>query len=156
MSDICRICGISAESFSALEAEAQALRDEVADARRDAERHELRANQYSEELAALRARVVVPERKISPNDENRYTDHDYDWHDGFNECLDELARLNGKAVSEGLLRSSREAISEYAEGIRSLVRRVPGTDQRLAELDQCIADLSELLGEGKEVGDGGR
>lgn len=64
--------------------------------------------------------------------------------------IDELARLNGKAVREELLRSSREAIAEYADGIRSLVRRVPGTDQRLAELDQYIADLSELLGEGKE------
>ncbi|HCF6977198.1 hypothetical protein DT381_29575 [Pseudomonas aeruginosa] len=66
--------------YAKLEAEAQALREEV---------------------AALRARVVVPDRRDPLNstgdDENpRYA--------GFNECLDELARLNGMTVSEGLLR----------------------------------------------------
>lgn len=63
----------------ALEAEAQALREEV---------------------AALRARVVVvPERKLlnaGVPGLNRNS--------GWNACLDELARLNGKTVSEWLLR----------------------------------------------------
>lgn len=71
---------ILASDYDALAAEAQALREEV---------------------AALRARVVVPDRRDPLNstgdDENpRYA--------GFNECLDELARLNGMTVSEGLLR----------------------------------------------------
>ncbi|HBN9937491.1 TPA: hypothetical protein L3955_000311 [Pseudomonas aeruginosa] len=67
------------DDFDALEAEAQALREEV---------------------AALRARVVaVPGRKggqstIPGLHRNR----------GWNACLDELARLNGLTVSEGLLR----------------------------------------------------
>ncbi|HCH7700321.1 TPA: hypothetical protein SMO11_005379 [Pseudomonas aeruginosa] len=52
------------------------------------------------EVAALRARVVVvPERKLlnaGVPGLNRNS--------GWNACLDELARLNGKTVSEGLLR----------------------------------------------------
>ncbi len=58
------------------------------------------------ELAELRARVVVlPEHKddLPPiyEDENLPAFHHYK---GWNACLDELARLNGKTVSEGLLR----------------------------------------------------
>ena len=102
----------------------------------------------AEQIAALRARVVVvPDRYVLDEDDTKSI---YYRGRGFNACLDELARLNGKAVSEGLLRSSREAIAEYADGIRSLVRRIPGTDQRLAELDQYIVELGALLGEGKE------
>ncbi len=49
------------------------------------------------EVATLRARaVVVPERDA------RRMDTEYP--EGWNDCLDELARLNGKTVSEGLLR----------------------------------------------------
>ncbi|MEW3707361.1 hypothetical protein QOZ51_19665, partial [Pseudomonas aeruginosa] len=73
-----------------LAAEAQALRDE-----RDSQQRV--AIKAMEELAALHARVVVvPERDA------RRMDTEYP--EGWNDCLDELARLNGKTVSEGLLR----------------------------------------------------
>ncbi|MFU6490262.1 hypothetical protein ACM8AO_14900 [Pseudomonas aeruginosa] len=59
-----------------------------------------RAESAEQELAALRARVVVaPERKLlnaGVPGLNRNS--------GWNACLDELARLNGKTVSEALLR----------------------------------------------------
>ncbi|MCY1289751.1 hypothetical protein D9M69_397010 [compost metagenome] len=75
------------------------------------------------ELAALRARVmVVPERKSSGNPD--------DWEQGWNACLDELARLNGKTVSEGLL---RRIVVEPAGG----------------SVYDAIAELRTLLGEGK-------
>lgn len=65
------------DDFDALEAEAQALREEV---------------------AALRARVVVvPD---AANDRRKSAHYCRGW----NACLDELARLNGLTVSEGLLR----------------------------------------------------
>ncbi|HHG4353964.1 TPA: hypothetical protein ACPWEU_003840 [Pseudomonas aeruginosa] len=69
---------------------------------------ELRAEAKAlrEEVAALRARVVVlPERKLlnaGVPGLNRNS--------GWNACLDELARLNGKTVSEGLLRLALEFI----------------------------------------------
>lgn len=103
------------------------LEEEVADARRDAERHELRANQYSEELAVLCARVVVvPERKDMAHGFDGKRTYAMAW----NACLDELARLNGKAVSEGLLRSL--------------------LSQDLNKVMAAQSVLSELLGEGKE------
>ncbi|MFO5967307.1 hypothetical protein [Pseudomonas aeruginosa] len=65
--------------YAKLEAEAKALREEV---------------------AARRARVVVvPERKSGQS-----TIPGLHMNRGWNACLDELARLNGKVVSEGLLR----------------------------------------------------
>lgn len=86
------------DDFDTLEAEAQALREEV---------------------AALRARVaVVPERK------DQRCESDYlSYSDGWNACLAELARLNGKAVSEGLLRKilSGEECSKEAEELRALL-----------------------------------
>ncbi|MBH3601226.1 hypothetical protein I5L78_23710 [Pseudomonas aeruginosa] len=76
---------VLASDYDALAAEAQALREEV---------------------AALRARVVVvPERKLlnaGVPGLNRNS--------GWNACLDELARLNGKTVSDGLLRLTLEFI----------------------------------------------
>ncbi len=55
------------------------------------------------EVATLRARaVVVPERDA------RRMDTEYP--EGWNDCRDELARLNGKTVSEGLLRLTLEFI----------------------------------------------
>ncbi|HFT7742669.1 hypothetical protein [Pseudomonas aeruginosa] len=89
-----------------LAAEAQALRDE-----RDSQQRV--AIKAMEELAALHARVVVvPERDA------RRMDTEYP--EGWNDCLDELARLNGKTVSEGLLRGmgafAQEIISGALEG----------------------------------------
>lgn len=113
-----------------LRAEAQALREEVAQQKfmtkveNDAlkmmtdKANELKfeVEQLEEELESLRARaVVVPERKLlnaGVPGLNRNS--------GWNACLDELARLNGKTVSEGLLRGmaafSQEIISGALEG----------------------------------------
>lgn len=92
-------CGGMEMEIEELRAEAQALRDE-----RDSQQRV--AIKAMEELAALRARVVVvPERKLlnaGVPGLNRNS--------GWNACLDELARLNGKTVSEGLLRLALEFI----------------------------------------------
>ncbi|MGU0809202.1 hypothetical protein ACSEQ5_14615 [Pseudomonas aeruginosa] len=93
--------------YAKLAAEAQALRGEVAKLTQynkslDEENTRLLADceKTDKEVAALRARVVVvPERKLlnaGVPGLNRNS--------GWNACLDELARLNGKTVSEGLLR----------------------------------------------------
>ncbi|HGM7647945.1 TPA: hypothetical protein ACKP9G_003692 [Pseudomonas aeruginosa] len=76
------------DDFDALEAEAQALREEV---------------------AALRARVVVvPD---AANDRRKSAHYCRGW----NACLDELARLNGLTVSEGLLRRLCEPLLSHAD-----------------------------------------
>ncbi|WP_201268418.1 hypothetical protein [Pseudomonas aeruginosa] len=126
------------DDFDALEAEAQALREEVAE---------------------LRARVVV----LPSVDNVMNIVMRYQWNEKTNvtgttnwaanlgmKVVEEVKRLKGKAVSEGLLRNAKEAISEYAEGIKSVRRKIPGADQRLAELGQYIEELGTLLGEGKE------
>ncbi|MBN0646152.1 hypothetical protein JTM27_33535, partial [Pseudomonas aeruginosa] len=81
---------VMAKDYDALAAEAQALREEV---------------------AALRARVVVvPERKLlnaGVPGLNRNS--------GWNDCLNELARLNGKTVSEGLLREVARHLGNWLE-----------------------------------------
>ncbi|NMZ73832.1 hypothetical protein HBO32_12025 [Pseudomonas nitroreducens] len=118
-------------------------------------------------FAALRARVVVPEGyalvpieltrdmwvAVNKEDDKAYAgacDHgaQFDWL--WQAAIDAAPRLNSKAVSEGLLRNAKEAISEYAEGIKSVRRKIPEADQRLAELGQYIEELGALLGEGKE------
>ncbi|MDG3896192.1 hypothetical protein L5C00_10315 [Pseudomonas aeruginosa] len=101
--------------YDALAAEAQALREEV---------------------AALRARVVVvPERKLLNSGVpglNRNS--------GWNACLDELARLNGKTVSEGLLRLALEFImATNCQGSTPL---------------WLIEELRALLNQDKENGNG--
>ncbi|HHW1589601.1 TPA: hypothetical protein ACUT5W_000969 [Pseudomonas aeruginosa] len=82
---------VKASDYDALAAEAQALREEV---------------------AALRARVVVvPERKLlnaGVPGLNRNS--------GWNACLDELARINGMTVSEGLLRRLVDFAAAHPSG----------------------------------------
>nr|WP_294980115.1 hypothetical protein [uncultured Pseudomonas sp.] len=119
------------DSSAAMGAALAGALEEAEEARRDAERHELRANQYSEELTALRARVVVVPGRI--------THTGVPYAPGWNACLNELARLNSKAVSEGLLRRTLEFIK--------------ATNYQGSIPLGLIAELSELLGEGKEVGD---
>ncbi len=71
---------VATSDYDALAVEAQALREEV---------------------AALRARVVVvPDRLPRSSDIAAIHQHSIGW----NACLDELARINGMTVSEGLLR----------------------------------------------------
>lgn len=95
---------VLASDYDTLAAEAQALREE-----RDSQQRV--AIKAMEELAALRARVVVvPERKLlnaGVPGLNRNS--------GWNACLDELARLNGLTVSEGLLRRLCEPLLSHAD-----------------------------------------
>lgn len=113
-----------------LRADAQALREEVAQQKfltkveNDAlkmmtdKANELKSEveQLEEELESLRARAVaVPERKLlnaGVPGLNRNS--------GWNACLDELARINGMTVSEGMLRGmaafAQEIISGALEG----------------------------------------
>ncbi|HDZ3460785.1 TPA: hypothetical protein RSV29_000770 [Pseudomonas aeruginosa] len=87
---------VATSDYDALEAEAQALREEV---------------------AALRARVaVVPDRLPRSSDIAAIHQHSIGW----NACLDELARINGMTVSEGLVQGmakfAREIIGGALEG----------------------------------------
>ncbi|HBO5842109.1 TPA: hypothetical protein L4623_006374 [Pseudomonas aeruginosa] len=72
---------------------------------------EMEIEELRAELAELRARVVVvPERKLlnaGVPGLNRNS--------GWNACLDELARLNGMTVSEGLLRGLCEPLLSHAD-----------------------------------------
>ncbi|HEJ2021036.1 TPA: hypothetical protein SLV80_001203 [Pseudomonas aeruginosa] len=142
----CSDCGavkdhVTDAEYAKLAAEAQALREEVARGNRitlamaldiaavgvalgiPGEQQEGGTGEFIEaiqnlqkELEALRARVVVvPERKLlnaGVPGLNRNS--------GWNACLDELARLNGKTVSEGMLRGmtafAQEIISGAMEG----------------------------------------
>ncbi|UVN14103.1 hypothetical protein FBPa45_0102 [Pseudomonas phage vB_PaeS_FBPa45] len=95
---------------------------------------EMEIEELRAELAELRARVVVPDRRDPLNstgdDENpRYA--------GFNACLDELARLNGLTVSEGLLRRTLEFVK-----VTNCKGSIPLG---------LIEELSELLGEVNDV-----
>lgn len=131
----CSDCGavkdhVTDAEYAKLAAEAQALREEVAQQKfltkveNDAlkmmtdKANELKSEveQLEEELESLRARVVVaPERKLlnaGVPGLNRNS--------GWNACLDELARLNGLTVSEGLVQGmakfAREIICGALEG----------------------------------------
>lgn len=72
-----------------------------------------------EELEALRARVVVvPERMPRSSDISSIYLHSQGW----NACLDELSRLNGKAVSEGLLRAACFGSEQEAAKAMNILR----------------------------------
>lgn len=142
---------VKASDYDALAAEAQALRDE-----RDSQQRV--AIKAMEELAALRARVVVvPERDA------RRMDTEYP--EGWNACLDELARLNGKTVSEGLLRKWLELMEhgDYREGHCMCGSPVDshGIGDGHAPIDageyyagQVMEELRALLNQDKENGNG--
>ncbi|MCS8013618.1 hypothetical protein N0430_26280 [Pseudomonas aeruginosa] len=126
--------------YAKLEAEAQALREEVerSEQHRNDQadlivslRTEVAALKHSQqvligsrnahrderdaarkEVAALRARVaVVPDRLPRSSDIAAIHQHSIGW----NACLDELARLNGMTVSEGLLRRLCEPLLSHAD-----------------------------------------
>ncbi|MGC6782016.1 hypothetical protein ACP0IR_26255 [Pseudomonas aeruginosa] len=116
------------------------------------------AQALMEEVAALRARVVVvPERDA------RRMDTEYP--EGWNDCLDELARLNGKTVSEGLLRKWLELMEhgDYREGHCMCGSPVDshGIGDGHAPIDageyyagQVMEELRALLNQDKENGNG--
>lgn len=89
------------------------------------------------EMEALRARVVVVPGRIPSNGPKE------EWYlTGWNACLDELARLNGKTVSDGLLRrivEEQPAVQDIGEMFNWQYAR-----------DQAMAELRALLGEGTE------
>ncbi|HBO4609621.1 TPA: hypothetical protein L4U85_003815 [Pseudomonas aeruginosa] len=141
----CPDCGavkdhVTDAEYAKLAAEAQALREEVARGNRIAwamaldiaavgvalgipgDQQEGGTGEFIEaiqnlqkELEALRARVVVVPERMSYESKifGRYV------RDGepaiWNACLDELARLNGKTVSEGLLRRLCEPLLSHAD-----------------------------------------
>lgn len=109
---------VLASDYDTLAAEAQALRDE-----RDSQQRV--AIKAMEELAALRARVVVvPERLTNGDSISRMLreigcDGDVSYHHAreiWNACIDELSRINGKTVSEGLLRGMAAFAQEIING----------------------------------------
>ncbi|MFN1181090.1 hypothetical protein ACK0NM_03985 [Pseudomonas aeruginosa] len=108
-------CPHEAWDFGALQCpDCGAVKDHVTDA--EYAKLAAEAQALREEVAALRARVVVvPERKLlnaGVPGLNRNS--------GWNACLDELARINGLTVSEGMLRGmaafAQEIISGALEG----------------------------------------
>lgn len=100
------------------------LRADIEEICRERDKAEAEAQALREEVAALRARVVVVPERCDLFEPISYIE-------GWNACLDEQARLNGKAVSEGLLRRILERL-------------------RKAQIFDLSSELSELLGEGKE------
>ncbi len=119
---------VMAKDYDALAAEAQALREEVERGNRitvamaldisavgealgiPGEEQEGGTGEFidlirelQKEVEALRARVaVVPDRLPRSSDIASIHQHSIGW----NACLDELARINGMTVSEGLLRTA--------------------------------------------------
>lgn len=115
---------VLSQDYEALADEAQALREEVAALKhsqqvligsRNAHRDERDAAR--KEVAALRARVaVVPDRLPRSSDIAAIHQHSIGW----NACLDELARINGMTVCEGLVQGmakfAREIICGALDG----------------------------------------
>lgn len=121
-------CSHEAWDFGALQCpDCGAVKGHVADA--DYAKLEAEAQALREEVAALRARVVVvPERLTNGDSISRMLreigcDGDVSYHHAreiWNACIDELSRINGKTVSEGLLLGmaafAQEIISGALEG----------------------------------------
>lgn len=156
------------ETIAKLEAEAQALREEVAALKhsqqvligsRNAHRDERDAART--EVAALRARVVVPDGyalvpieltrdmwvAVNKEDDKAYAGAcahgaQFDWL--WQAAIDAAPRLNGKAVSEGLLLGLVQVIEKYTHDAR-----VPNEVSQEQATELILAKRA-LLGEGKE------
>ncbi|HBO7420782.1 TPA: hypothetical protein ACKQJA_006409 [Pseudomonas aeruginosa] len=148
------------DDFDALEAEAQALREEVAQQKfltkveNDAlkmmtdKANELKSEveQLEEELESLRARVVV-----LPDASTVYAALDarerlFTSPENIRVALEAQSRLNGKTVSEGLLRrivEEQPAVQDIGEMFNWQYAR-----------DQAMAELRALLNQDKENGNG--
>lgn len=146
---------VTAEDYAMLEAEAQALREEVMRERQDKEQALYALGQSEDANAALRARVVViPDRAQHDAADSEHSDGCVR---GFNDCLDELARLNGKSVSEGLLRETVRSVDDIFWAIHAKPSCQSGVVARCrcrlcagTRLAMARDDLNALLGEGKE------
>lgn len=119
------------------EAEAQALREQLEVTCREKIKL-LDANaQMAEQVAALRARVVVVPEPLNEGDARRECgEYGVAMQRGYSACLRELARLNGKAVSEGLLRRLYQGWCKAKD---------------TADLADSMEELRALLGDGKEA-----
>ncbi|HEJ4855632.1 hypothetical protein JEZ48_16940 [Pseudomonas aeruginosa] len=97
-------CSHEAWDFGALQCpDCGAVKGHVADA--DYAKLEAEAQALREEVAALRARVVVLPEPLNEGPARRECgEYGAAMQRGYNACLRELARLNGLTVSEGLLR----------------------------------------------------
>ncbi|MDI3895643.1 hypothetical protein QK382_28675 [Pseudomonas aeruginosa] len=107
----------------------------------------------AEQLAALRARVaVVPDRLPRSSDIAAIHQHSIGW----NACLDELARLNGMTVSEGLLRSAlthahnRGYLAGHHDTVEAQFSHILSSELDSYRSEQVEDILQALLGEGKE------
>jgi len=105
-----------------------------------------------EEVAALRARVVVvPERLGTTTSQGLMDVMTLHHHLGWNACLDELARLNGKVVSEGLLRDllkSAQKLSDRAAGFAVSgveFAEIGDNNSAIVELEVMLDELRALL-----------
>ncbi len=164
-----------------LEAEAQALREERDRIERNRDMWKGQCERQAEKLEALRARFVVPDGyalvpveptremfiAVNKEDDKAYAggcDHgaQFDWL--WDAALEAAPRLNGKAVSEGLLRKLLELIEhgDFSEGHCMCGSAVDshGIGDGHAPVDageyyagQVMEELRALLGEGKEVSD---
>ncbi|WP_313461528.1 hypothetical protein [Pseudomonas nitroreducens] len=161
----------------ALEAEAQALREERDRIERNRDMWKGQCERQAEKLAALRARVVVPDGyaivpveltrdmwvAVNKEDDRAYAgacDHgaQFDWL--WKAAIDAAPRLNGKAVSEGLLHETIRSVDDIFWAIHAKPSCQSGVVARCrcilcagTRLAMARDDLSALLGEGKEVGD---
>ncbi|MDP5770631.1 hypothetical protein P3801_04860 [Pseudomonas aeruginosa] len=103
---------------------------------------EMEIEELRAELAELRARVaVVPERKLL-----NAVVPGLNRNSGWNACLDELARINGMTVSEGLLRRV------CAEPPATCCMDDEMTWRR--DSDSALLELRALLNQDKENGNG--
>ncbi|HFX1391512.1 TPA: hypothetical protein ACRNLD_002354 [Pseudomonas aeruginosa] len=139
--------------YDALAAEAQALRDE-----RDSQQRV--AIKAMEELAALRARVVV-----LPDASTVYAALDarerlFTSPENIQVALEAQSRLNGKTVSEGLLRSAlthahnRGYLAGHHDTVEAQFSHILSSELDSYRSEQVEDILQALLGEGKEVSDG--
>lgn len=131
------------EDYAKLASEAQALREERDRIERNRDMWKGQCERQAEKLAALRARVVVvPERRSRREAFECGGVAQEQFATGWNYCLDELARLNGKAVSEGMLREACAVIRRQLDGCTN-----PSEDR---DAMQVCDSIEALIGEGEE------
>ncbi|HBP4578254.1 TPA: hypothetical protein ACXNR9_006001 [Pseudomonas aeruginosa] len=127
---------VRSEDYDALAAKLAMAEDAAAKgdaARQQCGGMEMEIEELRAELAELRSRaVVVPD---AANDRRKSAHYCRGW----NACLDELARLNGKTVSEGLLR--RVTADPDYEEVFAMSR------------GEALTELRALLNQDKENGD---
>ncbi|NMZ75072.1 hypothetical protein HBO32_18370 [Pseudomonas nitroreducens] len=164
----------SKAEYEALEAEAKALREERDRIERNRDMWKGQCERQAEKLAALRARVVVPDGyaivpveltrdmwvAVNKEDDRAYAgacDHgaQFDWL--WKAAIDAAPRLNGKAVSEGLLRETVRSVYDIFWAIHAKPSCQSGVVARCrcrlcagTRLAMARDDLNALLGEVNE------